>query len=112
MYLRNGCYYRDPDGVAVRATLGVDDFFRAFDAHENEIHKIPLHSKYKQMVEGKEKTVSGLTHVEGWTPIGQAVFIASADAPPTDDAPVGEVEEEQWPKKKHRKKKASKKTKG
>lgn len=114
MHLQNGNYYKDSDGVAVRADLKADDFFHCVDAAGEVVHKVPLTSPYDQDVDdGKGGTITKVmqrrTHVEGWQPIGAAVFAAEVpdtpldDEPPPDDAPH---------QKKHRKRKATRQAGG
>ena len=86
MNLQNGACYKNADGIAVRCQLEGDGFFHVYDADGSEVDKIPQRTTVSAgSVDGEgersEHDEEHATHVNGWNPISNADFRATATEP-------------------------------
>lgn len=58
MNLQNGKYYTTANGLAVKAQVEADGDMHCYDVKGNEVHSMAADG-----------------HVEGWSPVGAAIFI-------------------------------------
>ncbi len=63
MHLENGKFYTTANGTAIKAQLESDGLMHCYDAKGSEQHSCKPDA-----------------HVEGWAPVGQAVFQKSREA--------------------------------
>lgn len=83
MNLQNGKFYETNKGVAVKAQLEADNDIHCYDVNGREVH-----------------VCKASAHVEGWSPVGRAVYQKAREKSKQRPAPAKKQEAAKESKKK------------